>query len=242
MAYNTQFNLTWEGEDPTLSQLTAKLAALADNVTPEDPRYPVTATIWKDILTGNDETSWGDYESHMTIISNTWPQVLFQLEGHGDDRDDNWRTYYLDGRSETLLGHTVYPEIGLFALEAPRPSVTTGMTLEHLLQSFETEVDALRPPRPKNTEHAKRVLRTIYGHAPQELSIKAAGHSIILITATSDNSNRMDLLLPSDSPPVSYTTIHGQTTTKKYMNPAEVPDEHLLRDLEAIRKAHAASS
>lgn len=43
---------------------------------------------------------WYDHDEDMIRISKQFPDVVFDLAGHGDDQDDIWKTYYKDGKMQ----------------------------------------------------------------------------------------------------------------------------------------------
>ena len=42
---------------------------------------------------------WYDYDENMLLLSARFPDVLFELTGEGDGREDYWRNYYKGGRA-----------------------------------------------------------------------------------------------------------------------------------------------
>lgn len=53
-----------------------------------------------------DAVKWYEHEDVMTEISKKFPSATFLLQGEGEDRDDQWEQYYLNGEMEAC-----YPEI-----------------------------------------------------------------------------------------------------------------------------------
>lgn len=43
------------------------------------------------------EAKWYDWESDMSLLSKRFPDVLFCLHGDGEDSDDKWDAYFLNG-------------------------------------------------------------------------------------------------------------------------------------------------
>lgn len=41
---------------------------------------------------------WYDWEKDMALLSKRFPDFLFTLEGNGENPDDIWGAYFLDGR------------------------------------------------------------------------------------------------------------------------------------------------
>lgn len=53
---------------------------------------------------------WYDWEKDMLLLSSKFPNILFQLNGHGDSVDDFWIAYFLYGASQFCPGEIVYPD------------------------------------------------------------------------------------------------------------------------------------
>lgn len=49
-------------------------------------------------LYGNSK--WYQYDHDMCLLSKRFPDILFCLHGEGEDRDDIWDAYYLNGKTE----------------------------------------------------------------------------------------------------------------------------------------------
>ena len=47
-----------------------------------------------------DRSKWYEYDKHMTKLSIMLPDVLFILDGVGEESHDIWRTFYLNGKLE----------------------------------------------------------------------------------------------------------------------------------------------
>jgi hypothetical protein len=55
-----------------------------------------------------DSCKWYSHESNMIELSEMFPKVLFQVDGDGEESDDIWRTYYLNGKTQSVEVKTVY--------------------------------------------------------------------------------------------------------------------------------------
>lgn len=51
-----------------------------------------------EVLFYPDNLKWYDYDKDMNSVSSGIPSVYFILYGDGEDSDDNWRSYFLNGR------------------------------------------------------------------------------------------------------------------------------------------------
>lgn len=56
----------------------------------------------------NDELKWYDYHMDMIELSKEFPDIMFMLEGEGEERDDNWRLYVHNGESERVRAMLVW--------------------------------------------------------------------------------------------------------------------------------------
>lgn len=43
-------------------------------------------------------TTWYSWESDMCLLSSRFPEILFCLHGEGENGDDLWNAYFLDGK------------------------------------------------------------------------------------------------------------------------------------------------
>jgi hypothetical protein len=71
------------------------------------------------VITGYDlesllesEKEWYHHGRDMEEISLLYPDVLFELEGNGEEWDDHWQARYLNGKEEKVHANVriVYPE------------------------------------------------------------------------------------------------------------------------------------
>ena len=57
-----------------------------------------------------DEAKWYDHTYDMLKLSKAFPKVMFKLSGDGEERDDMWHEYFLNGNSELCTAQVIYPE------------------------------------------------------------------------------------------------------------------------------------
>jgi len=57
----------------------------------------------------NGEGSWRGFDSDMMQVSAKFPNVLFTLTGAGEEADDLWRAYFLDGKMQYVNAEIYYP-------------------------------------------------------------------------------------------------------------------------------------
>ena len=47
------------------------------------------------------DVKWYNHDAHMVALSLLYPNVLFSVEGEGEDPGDLWKAYYKNGKSQT---------------------------------------------------------------------------------------------------------------------------------------------
>lgn len=63
------------------------------------------------------EIKWYEHDADCVVLSLDFPDVVFRLEGQGQERGDDWYTYYKNGKYQICRGETVYPEYSESKLE-----------------------------------------------------------------------------------------------------------------------------
>lgn len=56
------------------------------------------------------ECKWYDHDKDMISFSKRFPDVLFTLEGQGEESGDLWNTYYKNGRMQHCTAIITYEE------------------------------------------------------------------------------------------------------------------------------------
>ena len=56
------------------------------------------------------EAKWYDHDEDMIALSHRFPDVLFTLYGDGEESDDMWYTYYLNGMSQDAPAQITYDD------------------------------------------------------------------------------------------------------------------------------------
>lgn len=59
---------------------------------------------------------WYDYEDNMIALSEKFPDILFELDGNGEDSEDFWIEYFCGGRHQYCRGEITYEEPDMAAL------------------------------------------------------------------------------------------------------------------------------
>jgi hypothetical protein len=95
MGYQTDFQLTFDATDDVVAEVFSALEKIS--------RYRFDD--W--YLYG---AKWYDHDRDMKTLSLAYPDILFTLEGKGDESDDLWISYYQNGKSQHCQAEIVYPE------------------------------------------------------------------------------------------------------------------------------------
>lgn len=52
------------------------------------------------LLDSGDEYKWYNNEEDMRLLSKEFPDILFKLHGKGEDNEDIWDKYFMDGKMQ----------------------------------------------------------------------------------------------------------------------------------------------
>lgn len=55
------------------------------------------------------DVSWHDFEEDMRLISSTFPDYLFEVHGEGEESEDKWDAYFLNGKHQHCQAEISYP-------------------------------------------------------------------------------------------------------------------------------------
>lgn len=58
----------------------------------------------------SDSVKWYDHENDMKHISRLYPNLVFKLEGFGEDNDDIWVKYFKDGKMQECKAKITFDE------------------------------------------------------------------------------------------------------------------------------------
>ena len=83
MGYSTRYELTVGCPEDTFTQIKDRIAVISDY---EDPF--------------EDRIKWYDHDLHMRQVSLEFPGVLLTLNGEGEESEDIWVKYYLNGKMQ----------------------------------------------------------------------------------------------------------------------------------------------
>ena len=95
MAYYTDFEAEAHGPDADSALYALKVSAYDFDDWEEDNRLM--------------DAKWYSWESDLTRTSIEFPEVLFTLDGFGEDRGDIWRAWAKNGKVETTIATIVIP-------------------------------------------------------------------------------------------------------------------------------------
>lgn len=117
MGYYTYYTLNMKSTDNTPIDYEAINRAFIhiydgvfENSTLEDKWVKETIKSYNFINSYYFEESqkWYEFNEDMLKLSKMFPNVAFCLCGEGEDRDDNWRTVYINGSASSSHGKIVY--------------------------------------------------------------------------------------------------------------------------------------
>jgi hypothetical protein len=57
-----------------------------------------------------NDVKWYEHKEHMMSLSKLYSDILFRLEGHGEEPDDKWVMYFLNGKSQTCKAIITFEE------------------------------------------------------------------------------------------------------------------------------------
>jgi hypothetical protein len=102
MGYYTDYKLEYKG-DLDQETLVARLSE-------------VSGYGWGDDLTLPD-VKWYEHDHHMEVISQEYPDILFILNGEGEESGDIWRKYFKNGLAKYDRAELSFPEFDESQLE-----------------------------------------------------------------------------------------------------------------------------
>lgn len=103
MGYYTDFRLSVVGSGPVYD----KLMSQKNNVIISRGNYDFPLSRWID-KDYSDNLKWYEWKEDMKQLSSEWPNVLFILEGDGEESGDMWKAWFRNGRSYKLEAKIVF--------------------------------------------------------------------------------------------------------------------------------------
>ena len=106
MGYYTCYNLTihnqTEERKKTISNWARENIGFFNWIKTEDPEQTIEDNLM------NDSYKWYTHSYDMLELSKRFPDVFFELEGDGEERDDFWKEYYYNGESQFTQGEIAF--------------------------------------------------------------------------------------------------------------------------------------
>jgi hypothetical protein len=106
MGYYTDFTLSAEGKGPVWD----KLMRAKDKLVFSSGNYDFVLGEWLD-RNYSQNIKWYEYEEDMKQLSKEWPNVLFILEGDGEETGDLWKAWFRNGGMHKLEAKIVFETI-----------------------------------------------------------------------------------------------------------------------------------
>lgn len=110
MGYYTKFTLKWTVTTGEVAKLNREIEDFLEENS--DTYYGIEPD-----GRSADECKWYDHEKDMVKLSNLFPSVLFEMEGEGEESDDQWRRYYLAGKCQYVRAKIVFDDYDPTKLE-----------------------------------------------------------------------------------------------------------------------------
>lgn len=114
MGYYTNYYLEIENLDdfePEFEMHVAeKLVQITDQWDEADLEYAARNRSPLNALISDDSMKWYDHRDDMVKLSLEFPTCRFVLEGQGEDPEDMWREYYLNGHMQYAPARIEYDE------------------------------------------------------------------------------------------------------------------------------------
>ena len=109
MGYYTKFQLyaySTESKSPISESQEEEIATKLWEITSGSDRY--RPCNFEDCF--DDTMKWYGHEEDMTTISKEYPNILFVLEGIGEEFPDAWRKWFHNGAVEASYAEITYPQ------------------------------------------------------------------------------------------------------------------------------------
>lgn len=79
------------------------------------------------------EATWYDWEKDMCLFSSKFPDILFCLNGEGENFDDIWKAYFLNGETQFCPGVITYDEFDIDNLQTINSTPTSSLKYSYQL-------------------------------------------------------------------------------------------------------------
>lgn len=135
MGYNTRYKLNWSGSGPSYDRFVSDGAKepFGDyELTPDDLYYD-----------NYDEMKWYNYDTDMKALSKSWPTVLFELSGEGEESGDIWTAFYRNGKGVNVRAKIVVERPDVDAV-LPLPEGADEAELEKRREEIRQQIERLQ--------------------------------------------------------------------------------------------------
>ena len=109
MGYYTAYNLDAETYNRKTGERTCLPADMYDKINEVLKEKDVLGYALTEDWECFDAVKWYDHDDDMIEVSKLFPGVLFALHGEGDNSEDMWDAYYLNGKMQYCGAEIVYP-------------------------------------------------------------------------------------------------------------------------------------
>lgn len=101
MGYNTTYQLRVIDKPVYIGNV--DLTAFIDEFIPETQTGIMTLMVDTNgsYLQSDCEARWYQHEQDMLRLSASYPDLVFQLDGQGEDAEDRWRKYFKSGKFQS---------------------------------------------------------------------------------------------------------------------------------------------
>lgn len=107
MGYCTQFELSYRNAENG-NQMAENLdEVILQKLHEINPNYFYDGDTCLENVFG-DEWKWYDHETDMRTLSEAFPNLIFILEGEGEDQGDVWIKYFYNGRMDVCRATLVF--------------------------------------------------------------------------------------------------------------------------------------
>lgn len=117
MGYYTKYDLsvTTDVKDINIKELKNKIVIDLSQILYGEPPH-IDSWEFSDLL--EEEMKWYDFEKDMTSLSKKYPDVLFLLEGKGEESEDIWKAYFKDGYAQIVRARMVFDNFSVEEFKA----------------------------------------------------------------------------------------------------------------------------
>lgn len=127
MGYYTDFKLTVYHKDEFLAGKRSPILAEENSnaflaLKKEIERLNVFDTVFYDDGSCYCNNKWYDSSDDMCVLSRRFPGYAFELSGFGEEAEDIWKEYFIDGQHQLCRADIVYPPFDSAAMVPPASS------------------------------------------------------------------------------------------------------------------------